>query len=877
MSAKPSSPWPKRLMTLGVVLLVVGLMYLLYHNLSKFDYRSILDTVKSYSPVSLALAVAFTALSYALMGGYDWLGQIYIGKRQNWKRTLLVAFYSYVLSLNVGLSIVSSSAVRYKMYQGWGYKPREIAKLIVFASVSFWLGLVVLAGVALCATDVSFDGAYPIPDVLVKPLGALMVLLGVAYVVACRFSHRGLSIRGKTLSLPGWKSGVGQIGITIADTIAAATALYFLIPDENLSFFAFTSIFCIAFFGGLVSSTPGGIGVFETVFLLFLPTQADSNELMAALVVYRAIYFLLPLLVACSLFGVLEGKSMAGKAGPQMKKAQGWLSVIAPRVFSALIFVGGLTLLFAGSLPSESMHNEWLREIMPIALIELSHFAGSLLGLALLFLAYGIKRKIDSSYYLTLIALCVGAPLSLLRGDGIAAFAVLLLMAAVLAPCRRYFYRRSSLLDLNMETGSILAVILAVASSIYVGVFVYHQGSYHEQSWWQFEFDGEKSRFLRTSFGIALLGLLFALYKLVHTARPDAGESFAVKRELVERILAKSSVAASNLALMGDKRFFFNEQETAFIMFRISGRTWVSMGDPVGEPSAFKDLIAAFRELAASYGGQPVFYQASKDHLFNYVDVGLRPVKVGEIARVRLRDFTLEGSKRQSMRSRLKRVVKKGCSFEVLSQGEAILEMETLRTISDEWLAAKKAKEKGFSLGYFDESYLANFRIAVVRLEGEIVAFTNIWETQSRQELSIDLMRYSQAAPPSVMEYLFVELIQWAKAEGFQFFDLRVAPLSGISIGNAVPFAHKLLHLVFNHGENFYGFRGIRSYKDRFDPEWEPIYVASPGNWRLPFVTADVTRVVSSRPKKTRAEHGVGEVLRICSSSTDDVEVVPPS
>lgn len=851
MSAKEKSSWIKRLMSVAVIGLVGGMMYLLFQNLSKFDYVSILETVKSYSPLSIFLAVAFTAVSYLLMGGYDWLGQAYIGKRQNLKRTFLVAFYSYVLSLNVGLSIVSSSAVRYKMYQGWGYKARDIAKLIVFASVSFWLGLVVLAGLALCATDVSFDGTYPIPDALIKPLGALMVFSGIGYVLTCRFSKGRLSFRGREIALPGWKSGIGQIGITVADTIAAATALYFLIPDENLSFFAFTSIFCIAFFGGLVSSTPGGIGVFETVFLLFLPTVASNNELMAALLVYRAIYFLLPLLVACTLFAVLEGKAIAGAAGPRVAKAQGWLSVIAPRVLSALIFAGGLLLLFAGSLPTNSIHTEWMKNIMPLTLIELSHFAVSLVGLALLFLAYGIKRKIDSSYYLTLLVLGMGAPLSLLRGDGIGTFAVLAVMALVLAPCRRYFYRKSSLLDLNMESGSILAVLLAVASSIYLGFFVYNHGAYEQQSWWQFEFDGEKPRFLRTSFGVALLGLLFAFYKLVHTARPDAGEPFWKKRAAVERILAGSPVASSNLALMGDKRFFFNKEESAFIMFRISGKTWVSMGDPVGEPSAFKELIASFRELAAEYGGQPVFYQASKDHLFNYVDVGLRPVKVGEIARVRLEDFTLQGSKRQSMRSRLKRVAKKGCRFEVLSQAESLLEMATLRAISDEWLAAKKAKEKGFSLGYFDESYLANFRIAVVRVEGRIVAFTNIWETKSRQELSIDMMRYSKAAPPSVMEYLFVELIQWAKAEGFSFFDLRVAPLSGITVGNAVPFAHKLLDLAFNHGENFYGFRGIRSYKDRFNPEWEPIYVASPGNWRLPFVTADVTRVVSSRPKQS--------------------------
>lgn len=857
MRAFMAKPIGKKLLTLAIAGLVVGLMYLLYRNLSRFDYYEILETVKGYSFGAVALAVLFTAISYALMGGYDWLGQKYIGNQQNWKRTLLVAFYSYVLSLNVGLSIVSSSAVRYKMYQGWGYSTKDIAKLIVFASVSFWLGLVVLAGVALCATNVSFDGAYPIPDALVKPVGALMVMTGLVYVLACKFSGGNLKVRGREISLPGWKSGVGQIGITVADTVAAGAALYFLIPDDNLSFFAFTSIFCIAFFGGLVSNTPGGIGVFETVFLLFLPTTADGNELMAALVVYRAIYFLLPLVVACFLFSLLEGRAIMGAVGPRVGKAQNWLTAIAPRVLSVLIFAGGIVLLFAGSLPPTSSHSIWLSQAMPLVFVELSHFAASLLGLALMFLAYGIKRKIDSSYYLTLAALAVAAPLSLLRGDGLGAFVLLGVVGLILLPCRRYFYRRSSLLDVRMGFGSMLSISLAVASAIYLGFFVYHHSAYEHLSWWEFEFSEEMPRFLRTSVAIAILGSLYAFYKLVHTVTPTVGNSYSQCGDKVKAIMAKSDVAASNLALMGDKRFYFNHEGTAFIMFRVCGKTWVSMGDPVGDPKAFKDLITSFRETVAEWGGQPVFYQASKDHLYNYVDAGLRPVKVGEIARVRLSDFTLQGSRRQSMRSRLKRVAKRGCSFEVLSEKDTLLEMQTLRSISDEWLAAKKAKEKGFSLGYFDEDYMANFKVAVVRLDGKIVAFTNIWDTQSKTELSIDLMRYSSEAPPSVMEFLFVELIQWAQANDYQFFDLRVAPLSGISVGNAVPMSHKLLDVIFNYGENFYGFRGLRTYKDRFDPEWEPVYIASPGSWRLPFAAADLTRVVSSRApvSKGRGEH----------------------
>jgi len=852
--AREGSP-AKRWLPLGFAALALGLLYLLYRNLSKFDYFEILERIKGYSAATLLLSVACAAASYLIMGGYDWLGQRYVGRRQNWKRTLLVAFYSYALSLNVGLSLVSSSAVRCKMYQSWGYKAAEIAKLIVFASVSFWLGLVTLAGVALVAADVSFDGSYPIPGYLARPLGWLMLACGIAYLFACRFARGSLTLLGRELSLPGWGSGLGQIGVTAADMLAAGAALYFLIPDEDLGFFAFVSIFCIAFFGGMLSNAPGGIGVFETVFLLFLPTTADANELMAALVVYRAIYFLFPLVVACLLFSALEGQALLGKFEPGMAKARVWLTAIAPRMLSALIFVGGLVLLFAGSLPPSQLGLGWIRDFMPLVLLELSHFAASLFGLALLFLAYGIKRKIDSAYYLALAALALAVPLSVFRGDGIGMVLMLSIFALILLPCRRYFYRRSSLLKMEMSVGSLLVLLLALACSVYLGMFVRHETQYEHLSWWEFEFAGDHPRFLRSYVGLAILGLLYALYRLMNTVKPDVGLQFEQCKDEVMAVMGKSPVAASNLALMGDKRFLFSDCREAFIMFRVSGKTWISMGDPVGDPAKFELLIGRFRELAAEHGGQPLFYQASRQRLHNYVDAGLQPVKVGEIARVRVSEFSIQGSRRQSMRSRLKRVARKGCSFHVLSEKESLTEMATLRRVSDQWLRTKQAREKGFSLGYFDEEYLANFKFAVVKLEGDIVAFTNIWDTKSRAELSIDLMRYSAAAPSGVMEFLFVELIKWAQENRYEYFDLRVAPLSGIAVGNSSPYSHKLLDLAFNYGERFYGFKGLRRYKDRFDPEWEPVYIASPSNWRLPFAAADVSRVVSAVPK---ARHEAG-------------------
>ena len=682
-----------------------------------------------------------------------------------------------------------------------------------------------------------------------RPVGFAIVVAALGYLALCRFSRGEISFKGKIISVPSLRSGVAQIGLAGVDLLLASAALYVLIPDGDLSFTAFLSVYCLAFFGGLLSNAPGGIGVFETVFLMLLPTSLPNNDLLAILVVYRAVYFLLPLAVACLLFAGLEGRSCLGRYSGKLSSAQSWLSSIAPRTLSALVFVGGVVLLVTGSLPTVGETAGTIQSWLPLPVIEISHFVGSLIGLVLLFLAYAIKRKLDSAYYLSLVSLGVAAPMSLMRGDGVIVFAVLAGMAVVLAPCKRYFYRKSSLLNLRMSQGSVLAILLTVTSAIYVGFVVFEYEAIGAIEWWSFGGETEVPRFMRVSFGVALVGGLWAAVKILGSPKVEVGEDFDACHNEVVTILEKSDVAASKLALLGDKRFFFNEDRTAFIMFTVRGRTWISMGDPVGDRSACSDLVGEFKELCDEYSGIPVFYQTSKEYLHDYVDLGLKPVKVGEVASVRLSEFSLEGSRRQSMRSRLRRVEKKGGIFEVLSQKDALLNMPRLRAISDEWLGSKKVKEKGFSLGYFDESYLSNFRIAVVRSGEKIVAFANLWETQGHSEISIDLMRYTSEAPPSVMEYLFVQIIQWAKEEGYERFDLRVAPLSGINSSQSAPVWYKAFDLVFNHGNSFYNFRGLRDYKQRFDPEWVPTYVASPGGRKMPRATAELTLAVSSRPK----------------------------
>jgi phosphatidylglycerol lysyltransferase len=242
----------------------------------------------------------------------------------------------------------------------------------------------------------------------------------------------------------------------------------------------------------------------------------------------------------------------------------------------------------------------------------------------------------------------------------------------------------------------------------------------------------------------------------------------------------------------------------------------------------------------------PVFYEVGRGRLYQYADFGLGFVKLGEEAKVDLAGFTLEGSGRAARyRQAIRRLEKDGCSFRVLEPPAVADVIRQLREVSDDWLAAKSSAEKGFSLGFFDESYVSRFSVAVIEREGRIIAFANLWTSGDREELALDLMRYHRSAPANVMEALLIHIMRWGHEQQFQWFSMGMAPLSGFEESPVASLWNRLGAFLYEHGEAIYNFQGLRAYKEKFDPTWEPHYLAYPGGLRLPRIMADVSALVA--------------------------------
>ncbi|MFZ0611295.1 MAG: phosphatidylglycerol lysyltransferase domain-containing protein, partial [Desulfobacterales bacterium] len=384
---------------------------------------------------------------------------------------------------------------------------------------------------------------------------------------------------------------------------------------------------------------------------------------------------------------------------------------------------------------------------------------------------------------------------------------------------------------------------------VWLGFYSYRHVEYADSLWWRFAFGNKASRFLRATVGVVVMGLFFAVARLMRPAPPPPPESGRRELEKAAAIVHKSAEVSAHLALLGDKRFLFSPQGDAFIMYAVEGRSWIAMGDPVGPDQRWPDLIWKFREVSDRYGGRPVFYEIGPDCLHLYLDLGLSFLKLGEEAHVPLTTFSLEGRERKGLRYIKRKAEKEGCRFEVIPPESVAANSDELKTISDAWLTEKNTREKGFSLGFFQPDYIRRCPLALVIRNNRIEAFANLWTGAQREQLSVDLMRYLPDAVDGVMEFLFVCLMLWGREQGYRWFNLGMAPLSGLENRALAPLWNRLGAFVFRHGEHFYNFRGLRQYKEKFTPEWRPKYLASPGGLGLPQTFASLSKLISGGVK----------------------------
>jgi phosphatidylglycerol lysyltransferase len=817
-------------------------LHALRGELDAVTWASLSADVAGTPPTLIAWAATLTTLNYAVLTGYDFLAFASIGKRLARARVAATAFLAYAVANNVGFAVLSGASVRYRFYSRWGLTPGDLSRIVISYSITFWLGLLALGGLSLALRPPSATG---MDATLERAAGWTLVVLSVAYVVLAGARRSPIRVRSLELPLPPARIAVSQLLVSAVDWALAGAVFYVLLPSHAAPFVTVLGAFLAAQIVALASHVPGGVGVFETLIVLFLGPAIDSTQLVPALLVYRLIYYVCPLALA-----------LAGLAVHELHRRRAWLQDVAgrvgriaerttPRALAALTFAGGLLLLVSGATPAAEGRLALLERALPLGIIETSHFLGSVAGAGLLLLSQGLARRLDAAHALATGAVGVGIVASLLKGGDYEEALLLTLLLAALVRARPAFHRTAALFATRFSPAWLTAVGGALVASVWLGLFDFRHVEYAHDLWWQFALDAEASRFLRGSVGAAALTLVFAGMRLLRPAPHEIEAPDDADLESAARIIEQQPDTYPCLVFLRDKGLLFDDDRRAFLMYAVRGRTWVALGDPVGPSECAAGLVRQFLERCNDFGGTPVFYEVGPDRLHLYADFGLTFVKLGEAARVDLSRFTLDGSEGAKHRQLLRRLDKDGGTFRIVAPEDVPAIIDQLEAVSNDWLAAKSGAEKGFSLGSFDREYLARFPVAVIEHGGRVVAFGNLWTGGGRHELSIDLMRYHRGAPRSVMEALLVHVLAWGRAQGYEWFALGMAPMAGFESSAVAPLWARAGRFLYTHGEAIYRFQGLRAYKEKFHPVWKPHYLAYRGGLRLPRILADVAVLVA--------------------------------
>jgi phosphatidylglycerol lysyltransferase len=518
---------------------------------------------------------------------------------------------------------------------------------------------------------------------------------------------------------------------------------------------------------------------------------------------------------------------------------------IARRSVAGLVGGGGVLIMLSSASPSLYARLSVLEQFIPLPLVEAGHLAAALAGLLLLVLARGLGRGYRAAFRATLALLAVAGLAAMLKGLDWEEAAVLGCLALATWSQSALFTRPSG--GDWLEGTDLVIAFGAVTLFLAFGTLSHRVSAVTFERWTHVGYQFQAARFLRTAVSMALAVSAGTLYVAL---RAPVRFSRLGNAEIDRALDLQHEFGQTTTPLLvatGDKAVFVDENR-GFCLYRTIGPYLVVFSDPVvrapAERRSFVDALFAF---AGEIDRSPLFYQLSLDWMPVLHDRGYDFFKLGEEAHVHLDRVTLDGHAGKLYRQLLRRGERDGVRFRVLDRGEVAARMRELRAISDDWLRTKKLAERQFSIGAFDEDYMTRFPCAVVEADGpggRLLAFANLLEGPGRQELSVDLMRY-RSDGPRVMDFLLVSLFLQGKADGYRRFNLGMAPLAWVGEQHGAHARERLARLLFQRGEHWYNFQGLRAYKQKFDPEWVPRYMAYQNAWEWPVAIAYVSALIA--------------------------------
>jgi uncharacterized membrane protein YbhN (UPF0104 family) len=301
------------------IFLFLVALWVLRDVLREYHLQQVATDLRQIAVPRLLAALVFTAAGYLALAGYDFVALHYLGRPLPWRRVLPIAFASYAVANSAPVSILTGGGIRYRLYARLGLSAGETARVAAFDVVTYLVGLFLVGGLAFVGVATPVPGAFHIPLETTRPIGVAFLAVLAGYLLLCALRRSPFRVWRWVVRPPSLAVAFAQMGISALDWLLSAAALYILFPAAvRLTYPGFLGVFLLAQIVALISPLPGGLGVFEAILLLLLPTEQRPPVVLGSLLIYRVIYYLLPLLAATTLLGVRSlrtgGMQRAGQA-----------------------------------------------------------------------------------------------------------------------------------------------------------------------------------------------------------------------------------------------------------------------------------------------------------------------------------------------------------------------------------------------------------------------------------------------------------------------------------------------------------------------------------------------------------------------------------
>ncbi len=853
------------------ILIPVAILAIIFvygrHEIQNINLAKIIHELRMM-PVHIVIQLIIASfIAVSAMSTYDYLLRKQFKLDVNWKTTYRYAWIANTFNNMIGFAGLTGVGLRTLLYKKSGVPMKTMGAAVLFLSPIVLVGLSLLG----CLTLI---GVFPVEPIFQQHPWLRFGVWGVSLYfpffllmqrssLFAKWFHKG---EGK---LP-WKVIAASIGSSVLEWACAGT-LFWLFAFYDLNHLPFAPVFgvyIVAAIAGIISMAPGGIGAFDLIALLGLHTLGvDPSRALTILLLFRIFYFVVPWLI-----GLVLAAFEMSPSSKQMRemlttsldasrntwvKFWGWpsqfglLSDLGAWALGKLVFASGVILLLSAATPGLIDRLRFMEHLLSLPLMRFSEQLSVIIGIMLIIVSRGISLRIRRAYLLTGALLLTGAIFTFAKGFDYEEAIILLIVALVLWVSRARFNRESTSMSArSIWIWAFLAFISALSYYV-IGTHIHPAILRHlplrAQHWFLDPHEYAVTAVIGFIGALVLIASIFTLRPHRYTGvRPDEAQI----EKFTDFIAKEDGNLLTHLLYLGDKNFYWAQNDQILIPYSRVRDKLIVLGDPIGNKSLVGAAIQEFQSYADHYALTVVFYQAAPEYLSIYHENGYNFFKLGEEALVPLATFTLTGKSNQNLRTAKNKSDREGQTFEVLSPPYHADLLAELRQISNEWLGDRK--EKAYSLGWFNEPYIQRSPLALLRnAEGQILAFATLAPAYDQNKvISIDLMRHLNDTPNGTMDVLFVRLIEWAKEQGYSYFNLGMSPLSSVGENQNAHREEKLARLVFQYGGHWYGFEGLRRYKEKFSPEWQTRYLAYPAGMALPILTLDLVRLVSRRPEQ---------------------------